>query len=70
MSEDKKPFVDSLRDYTYLLIISGLVIILDQWTKALVRANLDFQDIWSPWPWLTPYARIVHWKNTGAAFFQ
>ena len=68
MSEDKKPFVDALQDYAYLLIISGLVIVLDQWTKALVRANLDFQDIWSPWPWLTPYARIVHWKNTGAAF--
>ena len=23
---------------------------------------------WVPWDWLAPYARIVHWKNTGAAF--
>lgn len=68
MSEDKKPIIDTVQAYTYLLLVSGLVIVLDQWTKALVRANLDFQDIWSPWPWLTPYARIVHWKNTGAAF--
>jgi len=25
-------------------------------------------EIWSPWEWLTPYARIVHWYNTGVAF--
>lgn len=25
-------------------------------------------SIWSPWEWLTPYARIVHWHNTGVAF--
>lgn len=24
--------------------------------------------MWSPWPWLEPYARIVHWYNTGVAF--
>jgi signal peptidase II len=24
--------------------------------------------MWSPWEWLTPYARIVHWYNTGVAF--
>jgi signal peptidase II len=33
-----------------------------------VRANLGLTEIWSPWEWLEPYARIVHWKNTGAAF--
>ena len=57
-----------LRDYGYLLTLAGLIIALDQWTKALVRSNLDFEEIWSPWHWLAPYARIVHWKNTGAAF--
>ncbi len=57
-----------LRDYGYLLSLAALIITLDQWTKALVRSNLDFEEIWSPWHWLLPYARIVHWKNTGAAF--
>ena len=57
-----------LRDYGYLLTLAALIITLDQWTKALVRSNLDFEEIWSPWHWLLPYARIVHWKNTGAAF--
>jgi signal peptidase II len=57
-----------LSDYAYLFVFSGLIIGLDQWTKVLVRANLSFSDRWSPWPWLEPYASIVHWQNTGAAF--
>lgn len=58
----------SIRDYLVLLLISGSVIGLDQWTKSLVRASLELGEVWSPWPWLTPYARIVHWYNTGSAF--
>lgn len=57
-----------LESYTFLFSIAGLIIILDQWTKYLVRSNLALQETWSPWAWLSPYARIVHWKNTGAAF--
>lgn len=56
------------RDYVFLLSIAGVIVLLDQWTKYLVRTNLMFQEIWSPWYWLAPYARIVHWKNSGAAF--
>jgi signal peptidase II len=47
--------------------IAGVVIGLDQWTKTLVRSNLGFGEFWSPWDWLSPYARIVHWYNTGVA---
>lgn len=57
-----------LRDYVNLMIIAGIVIGLDQWTKSLVRSLLSFSEMWSPWDWLAPYARIVHWKNSGAAF--
>lgn len=57
-----------LESYTFLFSIAGLIILLDQWTKFLVRSNLALQETWSPWAWLSPYARIVHWKNTGAAF--
>ena len=57
-----------LSQYIYLIVVAGIIIILDQWTKSMVRANLALQQQWSPWPWLEPYARIVHWKNTGAAF--
>jgi signal peptidase II len=51
-----------------LLGISGAIIALDQWTKYLVRSNLLYGETWSPWEWLAPIARIVHWNNTGAAF--
>jgi signal peptidase II len=57
-----------LRDYLTLLSIAGAIIILDQLSKGVVRANLALGGVWVPWDWLAPYARIVHWKNTGAAF--
>jgi signal peptidase II len=56
------------RAYSFLIILSGTVIILDQITKYWVRANIPLEGIWSPWPWLTPYARLVHWYNTGVVF--
>ena len=55
-------------DYATLFSIAGFVIFLDQLSKTIVRAQLVIGEIWSPWHWLEPYARIVHWKNTGAAF--
>lgn len=53
-----------------LLGLAGVVIALDQWTKWLVRTNIPFQQSWLPdfLSWLSPYARIVHWSNSGAAF--
>lgn len=57
-----------LHTYGFLLGIAGLIVVLDQVTKEIVRQNLASQEIWSPWAWLTPYARIVNWHNFGAAF--
>lgn len=56
--------------YLPLLLFSSLIIALDQWTKWVVRENIPFGGSWLPhgWDWLAPYARIVHWYNTGAAF--
>ena len=58
----------NLKSYLILLPVATGIIGFDQWTKLLVRANIAFGDVWSPWDWLTPYARIVHWNNTGVAF--
>jgi signal peptidase II len=47
-----------------------VIVIVDQLTKAWVRSNLPSGSSWLPdgWQWLSPYARLVHWYNTGAAF--
>lgn len=56
--------------YANLLGIVGVVVALDQWTKWLVRQNIPFATQWLPesLQWLMPYARLVYWHNTGAAF--
>ena len=56
------------RAYAFLASISALVVALDQWTKYLVRTQLEVGQVWSPAEWLMSYARIIHWNNTGAAF--
>ncbi len=60
--------LSKLRNYFSLVGIAGVVIALDQWTKYLVRLGLEEGASWSPYDWLMPYARIIHWTNTGAAF--
>jgi signal peptidase II len=59
-----------LKDYLILFGVAGVSIGLDQWTKVLVRQNIAYGDQWLPeWlSWLSPYARFVHWSNSGAAF--
>ena len=58
------------RDYLVLLLIGGMIVGLDQWTKALVRTNIPLGGDWLPsWlAWLMPYVRIRYWYNSGAAF--
>ena len=59
-----------VRDFALLFGVAGVSVGLDQWTKGWVRANIEFGGQWLPeWlSWLSPYARIVHWYNSGAAF--
>jgi len=66
----KRPWKEILQDYQFLFPIALAVIVLDQLTKAVVLANLPLGASWLPeWlSWLSPYARFLHWTNTGAAF--
>lgn len=57
-----------LRDYILLILVASIIVAFDQWTKYLVRTQIPFGGSWTPWSWLEPFARIVHWQNTGAAF--
>jgi signal peptidase II len=53
-------------DYAVLFLIAGSVILLDQLTKAAVRHNLAFGEIYQPELWISQYFRFIHLKNTGA----
>jgi signal peptidase II len=57
-------------DYLILVVFGGIIISLDQWTKALVRSNVPLGTDWLPagLAWLLPFARVRHWYNSGAAF--
>jgi signal peptidase II len=51
-----------------MFVIAAVIVILDQITKEVVRTNIPVGESWMPWTWLAPYARIIHWTNTGVAF--
>jgi signal peptidase II len=57
-----------LNSYSFLLIVAGIIVAIDQYTKELVRQNIPLGGTWMPLEWLSPYARFVNWFNTGAAF--
>lgn len=56
------------RKYLFLFSIAGIIIALDQITKFWVKSKLAMGESWTPWTWLSPFARIVNWHNSGAAF--
>ena len=56
------------RSYLLLIGIAGLIVALDQWTKAIVRSNLAVGETWMPLESLASFVRVVHWHNSGAAF--
>jgi len=57
-----------IRDYLLLFFMAGIVVGLDQYSKAYVRSHLAVGEMWSPASWLEGYFRIVHWYNSGVAF--
>jgi len=57
-----------LADYGSLFLVAGLIVLLDQLTKYIIRSNLAIGEIYRPELWINQFARIVHWQNTGAAF--
>ena len=60
----------AIKNYWSIFTIASVIVALDQWTKWLVRTNIPAGQSWLPdgLQWLSPYARIVHWYNRGAAF--
>lgn len=48
--------------------IAALVVLLDQWTKRVVEANLPYGSSWAPIGFLDPFFQFTHTGNTGATF--
>jgi len=57
-----------IKTYLGLFAIAAVIIILDQITKAWVRATIPLGGTWTYLTWLAPYARIIYITNTGVAF--
>lgn len=51
-----------------VLVIAGIVIALDQWTKAWVRETIPTYEQLVPFPAIGDYFRFHHVYNYGAAF--
>jgi signal peptidase II len=49
-------------------LVALIVVIVDQWSKSLIKASIPLGGSLSPFPKLQAYFNLVHWPNTGAAF--
>lgn len=54
--------------HSLLFVIAILVILVDQWTKLYIRANLVLYDTIAPIPGLGDFFTLIHTTNSGAAF--
>ncbi len=57
-----------LGEKTVLLLVTAVVLLLDQFSKYMVEAFLPLYTSWSPWPSLAHLFQFTHATNTGAAF--
>jgi len=55
-----------VRDYANLFLMVGGIVLLDQLTKYIVRANLQYGEIYPQNHWITQYARFINWRNSGS----
>jgi signal peptidase II len=60
------PLKKLFSDYAVLFLIAGIVILLDQVSKAVLRQNLMFGEIYHPELWISQYIRVIHLRNTAA----
>lgn len=51
-----------------VLVVAGVVILLDQWTKSLVRVYIPEYTAVAPFPALRDFVSFEHVRNYGAAF--
>ncbi len=57
-----------LINQSILFWVAGLVILIDQVTKHMVRENMPVGSMWAFSPESAPFFRLLHIENNGAAF--
>ena len=62
----KNQLRDVLAGYKGLLLTSSILVLIDQISKYLVRANLAPGEIYPQGHQIVHFARIINWHNTGA----
>ncbi len=56
------------RERSITLVVAGIVLALDQYTKYLVESRLPLYEVYAPFPSIEQFFRFFHTTNTGAAF--
>lgn len=57
-----------IRNYLFLFIIAGLIVLFDQLSKEWIRNNLEMGETYCVIEGICDQVRFVHWYNTGVAF--
>lgn len=57
-----------IRNYLFLILVGGVLILLDQLTKNWIRSTLAMGDSVCLIDSLCEHVKLVHWYNTGVAF--
>jgi signal peptidase II len=57
-----------LNTWILLPLVAAVIVVLDQWSKSWIEANIPLGGALVPFPAAEPYFRLVHLTNTGAAF--
>lgn len=57
-----------LRNYLFLILVAGIIILADQMTKNWIRENLALGETYCVVDRFCDQARFVYWYNTGIAF--
>ncbi len=66
--EEEKSMTSNRYERWILYIVASTVIVLDQWSKNIVKANLEVNTYFAPIPEIQHLFRITHVTNTGMAF--
>ncbi len=67
-AEPLAPTKPGLTELLVPFVIMAVVLVLDQYTKRVVEANIPLYSYWAPVPSLENIFRITHVANTGGVF--